>query len=47
MDEKITDVFRFADPVDLGLGISPDYRHLYFAKVDYTDSDIMLIENVL
>ena len=42
----ITDVFSVPDPADLGLGLSPDYRHLYFAKVDHSDSDIMLVENV-
>ena len=45
-DQRVTDVFELPDPADLGLGVSPDYRHLYFSKVDYSDSDIMLVENV-
>jgi hypothetical protein len=44
--EKVSEVFRLPDPADLGLGLSPDYKHLYFAKADYSDSDIMLVENV-
>ena len=42
----ITDVLTLNDPADLGLGISSDYRQLFFAKVDYIDSDIMLVENI-
>jgi hypothetical protein len=45
-DNHVTDVLRIADPADLGLGISPDYRSLFFAKVDHSESDIMLVENV-
>jgi Tol biopolymer transport system component len=44
--ESITDVFPLQDPAELGLGISPDYRQLVFAKVDYSDSDIMLVESI-
>jgi eukaryotic-like serine/threonine-protein kinase len=44
--EKMTDVLPISDPADLGLGLSPDYRRLFFAKVDHSDSDIMLIENI-
>jgi Tol biopolymer transport system component/predicted Ser/Thr protein kinase len=44
--EKITDVLTLHDPADLGLGISPDYQRLYFAKVDQIDSDIMMVDNV-
>jgi Tol biopolymer transport system component len=44
--EKTTDVFRLPNAADLGLGLSADYRHLFFAKVDHSDSDIMLVENV-
>jgi len=44
--EKITDVLPLHEPADLGLGISPDYQRLYFAKVDQIDSDIMLVDNV-
>jgi Tol biopolymer transport system component len=42
----ITDVLALSDPVDLGLGLSNDYRHLCFSKVDHQDSDIVLVENV-
>jgi eukaryotic-like serine/threonine-protein kinase len=44
--ESITDVFPLQDPAELGLGLSSDYRNLFFAKVDYSDSDIMLVENI-
>jgi Tol biopolymer transport system component/predicted Ser/Thr protein kinase len=45
-NERISDVFRLHDPADLGLALSPDYRRLFFAKVDHSDSDIMLVENI-
>jgi Tol biopolymer transport system component len=44
--DKVTDVLALSDPPDLGLGISSDFQHLYFAKIDHSDSDIMLVENV-
>jgi Tol biopolymer transport system component len=43
---KITDVLPVPDQVDLGLGISPKYDQLLFSKVDHSDADIMLVENV-
>jgi Tol biopolymer transport system component len=44
--ERTTDVYRLDGTADLGLAISPDYRRLFFAKIDHSDSDIMLVENV-
>jgi serine/threonine protein kinase len=44
--EKITDVFPLPDAAALGLGASPGHQRLFFAKVDHSDSDIMLIEDV-
>jgi eukaryotic-like serine/threonine-protein kinase len=43
---KTTDVFALHEPAGLGLGVSPDYRSLFFARSDRQDSDIMLVENV-
>ena len=43
---RITDVLPLPDQVDLGLGISPGYDRLLFSKVDHSDADIMLVENV-
>jgi Tol biopolymer transport system component/predicted Ser/Thr protein kinase len=45
-DEKVVDVFALGQPGDLGLGVSPDFRRLLFARVDQRDSDIMLVENI-
>jgi Tol biopolymer transport system component len=44
--KKITDLYPLPDPPGLGLGLSPDYRHLFFARIDQNDSDIMLVDNV-
>jgi hypothetical protein len=43
---KTTEVFPLREPAALGLGVSPDFRNLYFAQADRQDSDIMLVEDV-
>jgi len=39
------DVLQLDKPPDLGLTLSPDGRFLLFTKVDYSGSDLMLVEN--
>jgi hypothetical protein len=39
------DVFTLDKPPELGLAVSRDGRHLLFAQIDRTVSDIMLAEN--
>ena len=41
----ITEVLRLDKPADLGLALSPDGRSLLFTKLDYTGTDLMLVEN--
>jgi hypothetical protein len=43
---KTTEIFTLPQPAALGLGISPDYRSLFFSQTDRQDSDIMLVENI-
>jgi hypothetical protein len=43
---KTTDILALPEPAALGLGVSPDYRSLFFAQADRQDSDIMLVEDV-
>jgi Tol biopolymer transport system component len=44
--QKTTDIYALREPAGLGMGISPDYKRLYFSRADRQDSDIMLVENV-
>jgi Tol biopolymer transport system component len=43
---ETTDIFAVGGTAALGIGISPDYRQLYFARADNEDSDIMLVQDV-
>jgi Tol biopolymer transport system component len=42
--KAITDVLALDRPPDLGLSISPDGKSLYFAQLDYSGQDLMLVE---
>ena len=43
---KTTEILALGRPAALGLGVSPDYRSVYFAQADRQESDIMVVENV-
>ena len=42
---KATPILKMAKPPDLGLEISPDGRFLLFAQLDYSGTDLRLVEN--
>ena len=42
---RVTSLLTIDRPPDLGLALSPDSRYLLFTKVDYSGSDLMLVEN--
>ena len=44
--ETVTEVLPLFDSPDLGLSLTSDHRRLFFAKLDYSESDIMLAEDV-
>ena len=45
--ETVTEVLPLFDsPSSLGLSLTSDHRRLFFAKLDYSESDIMLAEDV-
>jgi Tol biopolymer transport system component len=39
------ELFTLDKPVDLGLALSPDHRHLLFTETDYVGHNLMLVEN--
>jgi Tol biopolymer transport system component/tRNA A-37 threonylcarbamoyl transferase component Bud32 len=42
---KVTPILKMAKSPDLGLGVSPDGRFLFFVQLDYQGSDLKLVEN--
>jgi len=36
---------KFQKPVIEGVGLSPDGRDFYFGQIDYSGSNLMLVEN--
>ena len=42
---KVTPIFKMAKAPDLGLDVSFDGRFLLFAQLDYSGSDLKLVEN--
>jgi len=42
---KISEVYRSNVPLHIGLGLSPDRRHLLFSQSEERDSDLMLVEH--
>lgn len=42
---KSTQIVKVTKPLDLGLSVSPDGRTLLYSQVDYTGSNLMLVEN--
>jgi hypothetical protein len=42
---KVTPILHLAKPTDLGLEVSPDGRYLLFVQLDYSGSDLKLVEN--
>ncbi len=45
LTRKVRDLFTMDKPPDLGLALSPDGRYLLFTQLDYSGSDLMLVEN--
>lgn len=41
----VSELFTLDKPVDLGLALSPDRRHLLFTELDYEGRNLMLVEN--
>jgi hypothetical protein len=44
-DEKTTELARFDLPFRLHLSVSPDEKWLYYARLDSSVDDLMLVEN--
>ena len=42
---KVSEVYRSKVPLHIGLGLSPDQRHLLFSQSEERDSDLMLVEH--
>ncbi len=39
------DIVALDKPADLGVAVSPDGKFLLFTKLDYSGTDLMLVEN--
>jgi hypothetical protein len=42
---RVSSLYTLSKRIDLGLALSPDYRYLLFAQLDYVGSDLMAVEN--
>ena len=42
---KVTPILKMAKSPDMGLEVTPDGRFLLFAQLDYSGSDLKLVEN--
>ena len=42
--QRTTEVFTMDKPPDLGLSVSPDGKSLFFAQLDYSGQDLMVVE---
>jgi len=42
---RVTNLYKVARRIDVGLALSPDERYLLFAQLDYLGSDLMSVDN--